>query len=160
MAGCGLADGEGSGRVLQTPSALRQSERGGADLFLYSVRKAMLDARTATGGSLFFNGKRFLLETTKQRDLSIGAHLAESHAVARAADVVRLDAVIREQKPGHESELGSATVFRVWYDATRRKTLPVRFEYQARSFLRLVFDMDTTARTPQFGYAIRSKQNS
>lgn len=137
-----------------------ESERGGAGLFLYSVHKAMLDAHTATSESLFFNGKRFLLQTTKQSDPTIGAHLAESRAVARAADVFRLDAVIREQKPGRDAESGSSTVFRVWYDVTCRKAPPVRFEYQARSFLRLVFEIDTNASTPQFGYAIRSKQNS
>lgn len=130
------------------------SERGGAGLFLYSVHQAMADPRKTTDGSLFFNGKRFRLQTTKQNDPGIGARLAERHVVARAEDVIRLDAAIREEKSGNE------TPFRVWYQAGARKAPPVRFEYQAKSFLRLVFEMDTTAQTPQFGFAIRSKQNA
>ena len=67
---------------------------------------------------------------------------------------MRLDAVIREAKSGTE------TPFRVWYDVGAPQALPVRFEYQAKSFLRLVFEADPAAQTPRFGYAMRSKQNA
>jgi hypothetical protein len=135
-----------------------KSQRGGAGLFLYSVHQATIDARTRTEGSFFFNGKRFGLRTTKQKDSAIGERLAERNVVTHADEVIRLDAVIREENPGSGSEI--ETPFRVWYQAGAGKAPPVRFEYQARSFLRLVFELDTTVQTPRFGLAIRSKQNA
>ena len=131
-------------------------ERGGAGLFLYSVHRAMADTRTATECSLFFNGKRFRLRTTKEHDPALGARLVEKKIAARAEDVIRLDAVIREEQNGRETKSTPETPFRVWYEAGSRKSPPIRFEYQAKSFLRLVFEMDATAQTPQFGFAIKS----
>jgi hypothetical protein len=145
--------------VAQTACPPR-SERGGAGLFLYSVHQAMTDTRTSTDCGLFFNGKRFRLHTTKEHDPAMGAHLAQRHIVARAEDVIRLDALIREEPSGNTAGSGSETPFRVWYEAGSRQSPPVRFESQAKSFLRLVFEMDTTAQTPQFGLAIRRKQSA
>jgi hypothetical protein len=123
-----------------------QSTPGPAALFLYSVRRAMTDPGESTAANLFFNGKQFHLRTKKDSDAAIGAKLAERGIVARPEDVIRLDAVIREMKSGEE------TPFRVWYDAHARSAPPVRFEYQAKSFLRLVFEADSAARTPRFGF--------
>jgi hypothetical protein len=134
-----------------------QSEQGPAGLFLYSVRQAMADSGRATAASLFFNGKRFHLQTTKEKDPAIGARLAERNVVSRADDVIRLDALIRQVKPGREANSGEETPFRVWYDAGARQAPPVRFEYQAKSFLRLVFEKEPAAQTPRFGFVVRSK---
>ncbi len=89
--------------------------------FLYAVRKAILNPAAVTTGSLVYNGKEFELRTTKQ---------------AEAGGTIRLNATLRECSTGRE------TPFKVWYKAGAEHLPPLRFEYQARSFLRLTFEFD------------------
>lgn len=100
--------------------------------FLYAVRKAILDPAAGTTGSLIYNGREFELRTTKEAD-------------GRA---IRLNATLREKATGRE------TPFKVWYEAGAEHLPPLRFEYQARSFLRLTFEFDPEASRSPVGVAL------
>jgi len=97
--------------------------------FLYAVRRSLLDPAIRSEGWLVYNGKQYLLRTHKQRDSSLGAR------------VVRLDATLRNEATGH------ITPFAVWFEEGAERQPPLRFEYQARSFLRLTFDSIPAARS-------------
>jgi hypothetical protein len=90
--------------------------------FLYAVRSAMLNASAKTSGSLVYNGKEFTLHTEKTSDS------------LRGKAVIRLNATV------HDCTTGVNTPFKLWYQAGSEYLPPMRFEYQAKSFLRLTFE--------------------
>jgi hypothetical protein len=110
--------------------------------FLYQVRRAILDASPRTTRCIVFNNKLFRMETQKERDATASAHFAERKLALPSACVMRLDAVLTEARTG------AKTPFRVWYAAGAEQAPPLRFEYQAKSFLRLTFEADGAADTP------------
>jgi hypothetical protein len=122
--------------------------------FLYLVRQAILDKRLQAVSSLVFNAKEFRLETQKESDPSAGAHFAEKGIVRAAGSVMRINALLTEKKTGIK------TPFRVWYDAGAEQSLPLRFEYQARSFLRLTFEADVKAGAPPIRFAFKSSKEN
>jgi hypothetical protein len=95
--------------------------------FLNSVRQALLNPAAKTEGSLVYNGKLFTLETEKQAD---GA-------------LTRLSGTL------HETATDQKSTFRLWYEKDSESYLPVRIEYRAKSFLKLVFEKDPSAKQPQ-----------
>lgn len=122
--------------------------------FLYLVRQAILDKRTRTASSLVFNAKEFRLDTEKENDSAATAHFAEKKLVPTGASVTRINALLTEKKTGIK------TPFRVWYHAGVNQSLPLRFEYQARSFLRLTFEADAKAGAPPIRFAFKSSKEN
>jgi hypothetical protein len=122
--------------------------------FLYLVRQAILDKRTRTSSSLIFNAKEFRLETQKETDAPASAHFIEKKLVWPSGSVVRITAMLTEKKTGIR------TPFRVWYEAGADQSLPLRFEYQARSFLRLTFEADVKAGTPPIRFAFKNSREN
>ena len=116
--------------------------------FLYAVRTAILDPDPVTNGSLIYNGKEFQMRTVKEADSTAGAHFAERKLVRDAGRVMRLSATLHEQATGQQ------TPFKVWYEAGDERLPPLRFEYQARSFLRLTFEFDPAAAGPPLSPAL------
>ena len=116
--------------------------------FLYAVRKALLDPRPKTTAGLFFNSKQFQLDTEKVADATAGAHFAGRNLVTRAESVMRLNALLTERRTGEK------TPFHLCYEAGEEHMPPLRFEYQARSFLRLTFEVDAAASVPPVRFAL------
>jgi hypothetical protein len=110
--------------------------------FLYAVRNAILDPASATSGSLIYNGKEFQLRTAKEPDTTACAHFAGRNLLREGGRVTRLNAELEEQATGRR------TPFKVWFEAGAEHLPPLRFEYQAKSFLRLTFEFDSTAACP------------
>lgn len=88
----------------------RQIKTEGArfSTFLYAVRKALLAPAPRTSGAVFFNNKRFELQTWKQKDPAAGAHFSDKK-LAPAGSVMRLNALLTE------SRTGDKTPFKLWY---------------------------------------------
>jgi hypothetical protein len=122
--------------------------------FLYSVHKAMVDAKPKSKRDLVFNGKRYTLETSCEPDPSAGARFAQRKTVSAAGRVMRLDALIIE------CGAGTKTPFRVWYERGNEQAPPLGFEYQARSFLRLSFEADANVETPPIKFALTSSKEA
>lgn len=116
--------------------------------FLYAVRKAILDPARSTTGSLIYNGREFQLRTEKEADAGAGAHFISRNILREADRVMRLNATLREHATGRE------TPFKVWYEAGAEHQPPLRFEYQARPFLRLTFEFDPAAVGPPVSVAL------
>ncbi len=110
--------------------------------FLYAVHKAILDPDATTSGSLIYNGKEFQLRTTKEDDAAAGAHFVARGLVRESSRVIRLNALLHDCATGHE------TPFKVWYEVGAEHLPPLRFEYQAKPFLRLTFEFDPAAAGP------------
>jgi hypothetical protein len=122
--------------------------------FLYAVRTALMNTSARTSGSLIYNAKQFLLRTEKQPDAAMGAHFAERNLVPDASRVILLNARLEE------CATGQMTSFKVWFESGREHLPPLRFEYQAKSFLRLAFEFDPAASGPPVSSALNKKENT
>jgi hypothetical protein len=122
--------------------------------FLYAVRTALMNASARTSGSLIYNAKQFLLRTDKQPDAAMGAHFAERNLVPDASRVMLLNARLEE------CVTGQVTPFKVWFESGREHLPPLRFEYQAKSFLRLALEFDPAASGPPVSSALNKKENA
>ncbi|MGA2181490.1 MAG: hypothetical protein ABSH47_00545 [Bryobacteraceae bacterium] len=111
---------------------LSHGERPGT--FLYTVLSMVRSPARTTDGSFLHNGKLFHLHAVKRPDAKAGATFVESHLISSPRDAVELAGLIRNAKTGVE------TTFRVWFDRTSPNALPLRFEFQPKSYLRLVFE--------------------
>jgi hypothetical protein len=120
--------------------------------FLYLVRRAMLDTSPITKGLLVFNAKQFRLDGHKAKDEAATAHFSEKRLLPRDACVMRIDALLTEQQTGEK------TPFRLWYEVSAERTLPLRFEYQAKSFLRLTFEADANVDTPPVRFVFKNSK--
>ena len=120
-------------------TCLRDTGRGAASTFLYSVRRAMLDLATETQTVLFFNCNQYGLTTRKEKDPAVAAGLAERGLTSTPDSVRRLSSVLTNLATGRQ------TPFSVWYETGSAGAPPLRFEYQVRSFLRLAFEADPVA---------------
>jgi len=120
--------------------------------FLYVVRRAMLDASSRTTACLVFNSKQFQLDTQKEEDAEAGAHFSVRQLVRPSGSVMRMNAVLTEKRTGER------TPFRLWYESGAEQKPPLRFEYQAKSFLRLTFEADAKAETPPIRFAFKTSK--
>jgi hypothetical protein len=102
--------------------------------FLYAIRKAMLDPNPHTEDVVIFNGKYFTLRTGKQTDAAMGELLVQRDLATSADRIIRLAGTL--QPKSHAER----TSFRVWFESGSEHAPPLRFDYQARSFLRLSFE--------------------
>jgi len=119
--------------------------------FLYAVRTALMNASARTSLLLTYNAKEFLLRTVKEPDPSMGAHFAERNLVSDAGRVILLKAHLTD------GTSGVVTPFKVWFESGREHLPPLRFEYQAKSFLRLAFEFDPDASGPPIEFALNKK---
>lgn len=123
--------------LFETSSCSFENVAGPAATFLYSVHRTLIDSRGADQTLLHFNGKAFILRARVAADYSVGNLLSARGIIPNARRLMRLDANIRLMDDERD------TPFRVWYDSLFPDRPPARFEYQARSFLRLVFDRES-----------------
>jgi hypothetical protein len=137
----------GAGSELQEVSA----EGARISTFLYAVRRALQDPGPHAVNQIFFNSKRFELRSWKERDDAAGAYFTAKKIASGA--VIRLNAMLTEHRTGEK------TPFRLWYEKGAEKLPPLKFEYQARSFLRLSFEADAAAAVPPIPHVLNNKEN-
>ena len=120
--------------------------------FLYALRKAIATAEREMNQTLVYNGKQYRLKTAVEADSSMGARLAE-RKLARADRLMRLNASLKEERKGQISR------FQVWFEPRAECAPPLRFEYQARPFLRLTFQADPEAAGPSLPAFFHKEEN-
>ena len=125
---------------------LDASEAAGAKVelrtFLYAVRSALVSASTKGDEYVVHNGKLFQLTWSKSHDTRAQQEFVRAGLAGPSCTAMRMSAVIRNVNSGEQ------TPFAVWYDASSQNVLPLRFEFRARSFLKLVFQADPHEAAP------------
>lgn len=101
--------------------------------FLYAVRAAMRSASAASEHRFVHNGEALCLRTQKRADPQQGAAFV-AKGLARSAQVDQLTGHIL-----HPSGRPLST-FQLWFEPGSPGPAPLRFEFRARSFLRLAFE--------------------
>ena len=153
---CGQLSGDLRHR-LEEPAALSADvETGNAQssTFLDSVRQAMLSPRDRHEALFVHNAKRYRLTALRRPDPGVAAHLAAKGLTAPQAQVHRLSGSIADLAAGTRSG------FQLWFDPADPSGLPLCFEFQPRSFLRLVFEWDGGAITQESVSALFHKEDA
>jgi hypothetical protein len=119
--------GAGSGQA-----ELNHGERPGT--FLYTVLSMERSSARTNDATFVHNGKLFRLHAVKRADEKMGGQFVGDHLIASPRDAMELAGLIRNAVTGTE------TAFRVWFDRTSPNLLPLRFEFQPKSYLRLAFE--------------------
>lgn len=94
--------------------------------FLNAVRHSILDPAPKATRSIVYNGKLYRMTTEKEND---GARVRVSGTMI-------------------DSTNGDKSPFRFWYEPKSPNIVPVKIEYKARSFLKLVFEHDGSLDQP------------
>jgi hypothetical protein len=105
--------------------------------FLYAVYQAICNAGHTYHTSFVHHGKPYVLDASKSKDAGMTRKLSE-RGIRTGGPLMRMDGTI------HESPAGAKTTFKIWTDPAGESALPLRIEYQARSFLWLTFERDFT----------------
>lgn len=111
---------------------LRHGEQ--PETFLYTVLSMVRSPAWTNDGTFLHNGKLFHLHAVKRADERTGQRFVENHLLSSPRNAVELTGLI------HNVKTGVDTTFRVWFDRTSPNALPLRFEFQPKSYLRLAFE--------------------
>jgi hypothetical protein len=125
-------------QVLATaPSKPPEFHTNGAvpGLFLHALAEA-LRAPDREQSQYVYNGRLYRLWLRHAADPHTAAYFRE-HGILRAgARVVRVSGKVRREAGGKETE------FRVWIEEGAEQPVPLRIDFQPKSYLRLVFEAE------------------
>ena len=85
-------------------------------------------------GRFIYSGRPYRLHLIRSVDGKATAYFRDRRLIARPVEVVRVAGRLRREAGGKETE------FRLWIPSGAERPLPLRIEYQAKSYLRLVFE--------------------
>jgi hypothetical protein len=85
-------------------------------------------------GRFSYSGRPYLLHVARSADGKATAYFRERRLIKGPSEVVRVAGRLRREAGGRETE------FRLWIPGGGERPLPLRIEYQAKSYLRLVFE--------------------
>jgi hypothetical protein len=96
--------------------------------------------RNPSGGQTLYtyNGRLYRLWLRKYADPKTTAYFREQRLIPPAANVIRAEGRLRRDAGGKE------TNFQVWIEDGAARPIPLRIEYQAKSYLRLTFEAINT----------------
>jgi hypothetical protein len=106
-----------------------------AQTFLQSLA-ALLQNPGPSETRCIYNGRLYRLSLHKTPDPKAAAYFRERRLIAQNARVIRAEGKLRREAGGKE------TSFRVWIEEAAARPLPLRIEYQAKSYLRLMFEAE------------------
>ena len=85
-------------------------------------------------GRYIYSGRPYLLRLARTPDGKATAHFRECGMIGGRAEVLRVSGKVRREAGGKETD------FRLWIESGTERPLPLRIEYQAKSYLRLMFE--------------------
>jgi hypothetical protein len=129
-----LVDRARSALAASSRSAAEGGVHGfGSPPFLQSLAEMLRDPlRDET--RYIYNGRVYHMWVSRAPDLKATAYFREHGLSGEDHDVVRMTGRLRREAGGKE------TSFRLWFEPGSEMPLPLRIEYQAKSYLRLVFE--------------------
>lgn len=114
--------------------ARESSGPAGSQSFLQAVAELLGEDRRQT--TYLYSGGVYSLWMTRAADTKATAYFRDRRLIARDRSVVRLSGKLRRQVGGKDIE------FRLWVEQGAARPVPLRIEYQAKSYLRLVFEAE------------------
>ncbi len=108
---------------------------GMAQSFLQALAE-LLPTPSGAESRYIYSGRSYRLRIARTPDASATAHFRERRIISQTTRVVRVNGSVRREAGGKETD------FRIWIAEGARPPLPLRIEYQAKSYLRLVFEAE------------------
>jgi hypothetical protein len=105
----------------------------GSHSFLQAMAELLMRP-DATHSTYVYAGRRYRIFVKRALDSKASAYFRERRLVPPSASVTRVSGKIRRDSDGNETE------FHLWVRTGEQRPLPLRIEYQAKSYLRLVFE--------------------
>ena len=105
----------------------------GAHSFLAAVSELLLHPERRESAYVY-SGNLYSLRVERTRDPKTASYFAGRKVIGKTASVTRVSGRLRRRPNGEDVE------FRVWVEDGAERPLPLRIEYQAKSYLRLVFE--------------------
>jgi hypothetical protein len=102
--------------------------------FLQALARLLESDRTDT--RYVYNGRLYRLWLKRGADAKATAYFREKKLIGAEASVVRAEGRLRREPSGKETD------FQIWVEQGARRPLPLRIRYQAKSYLRLVFEAE------------------
>lgn len=123
--------------LASAPARPTEGDSGGAQVrpFLETLADALRPNGPAEA-RFAYAGRFYRLRIEKERDAKATANFRQRRLVGASAQVVRATGKLRRESGGKESD------FRLWVEEGAARPLPLRIEYQARAFLRLIFEAE------------------
>jgi hypothetical protein len=107
----------------------------GSRTFLQALADLLRDSsRTET--RYVYAGRFYHLQVIRSEDSKAAVSFRERGLIAPDAEVIRATGQLRREIGGKDQG------FRLWYEAGSRMPVPLRIEYQAKSYLRLMFEAE------------------
>lgn len=104
--------------------------------FLYAISRAMKAGVRRTESAFSYQGRTYRVSGELRPDRRMGARFRERGLAADERTVVGFDGKIVSGQGDKPAK------FRLWFDTSSPIPLPLRIDYQARSFLQLSFEAD------------------
>lgn len=117
----------------------RPPEAEGRDSAIHSFLETLADALRQPGkqdARFAYAGRFYRLTLESAPDPKVAAVFRARGLIAANTSVVRASGKVRREAGGKES------TFRLWVPEGTAQSIPLRIEYQARSYLRLIFDAE------------------
>jgi len=109
--------------------------------FLYALMRAIRRPQPTTESWYVYSERSYRLHLEKERNRHQGQRFAELGLTSRPDRIIEVRGRTREEKSGRQ------TTFRLWIEDGEANALPLRIEFQPRSYLRLCFEVDPEAST-------------
>ena len=106
---------------------------GLAQSFLQALAE-LLSTPNSAENRYIYSGRPYRLHLARTPDASATTHFCERRIISQTTRVVRVSGSVRREAGGKETD------FRLWIAEGASPPLPLRIEYQAKSYLRLVFE--------------------
>jgi hypothetical protein len=95
---------------------------------------ALLESPDRPNGRYIYSGRPYQIRVTRSADVSSTAYFRERRLIGPDVEVIRVSGHVRREAGGKETE------FRLWIANCGERPLPLRIEYQPKSYLRLIFE--------------------
>lgn len=109
--------------------------------FLYALMRAIRLPQRVGESWYVYSERSYRLRLEKAQDRQQGQRFAELGLTSRPDRVIEVRGRTREEQSGRQ------TTFRLWIEEGPENCLPLRIEFQPRSYLRLSFEVDPQAAT-------------
>jgi hypothetical protein len=116
--------------------AAHQSSDGCSQSFLQTLAGLLIQPHRDQA-RYTYSGRRYLMRVARTEDGKAAAYFQERSLIDRSTSAIRVSGRVRRETDGKETE------FRLWVPQPAERPVPLRIEYRAKSFLRLVFEAES-----------------
>jgi hypothetical protein len=107
----------------------------GVRTFLHALA-GLLEDESARETRYIYNGRSYRLSLRRSPDPKAAAYFSGKSLISPDAGVARCEGKLRREPGGKEQS------FQVWIESPAARPLPLRIEYQPKSYLRLTFEAE------------------